>query len=187
MPVVKQACAAGLKAFQLREKDWPTRQLFETARRLKKITDSTQTKLFINDRVDLAAAVGAAGVHLTSASLPVAVVRKIAAAPKLIGVSTHSLAQAQQAEAAGADFILFGPVFDTPSKRQYGPPQGLGALEEITKSVRLPVFAVGGVTPQRAEWCRAAGAWGAAVISAIMAADNVREKVLEFGNALGSL
>lgn len=187
LPVVEQACAAGVKAIQLREKDWPARRVFEMAAQLKKICEPTRTKLFINDRADIADAVGAEGVHLTSQSLSVPVVRRILTPPKLIGVSIHSLAEAVQAQNAGADFVVFGPVFDTPSKRAFGPPQGLMKLKEVAQSINLPVLAIGGIDPQRAQMCRECGAHGAAVISSIMSADNVNEKIKEFETALGSL
>ena len=187
MPVMQQACAAGVKAAQLREKDWSARQVFETAAELKKICEPTQTQLFINDRADIADAVGAEGVQLTAGSLAPPIVRKILSTPKLIGVSTHSLSEAVLAEAADADFIVFGPVFETQSKRTYGPPQGLKRLQQVVESVRIPVFAVGGIDPPRARVCLDHGAWGVAVISAIMSADNVKEKMLEFEKALGSL
>lgn len=186
-PVIQEACRAGVKAVQLREKDWSARQIFQTAAELKKICAPSLTKLFINDRADIADAVSADGVQLTAESLPVPIIRNIVTSPKLIGVSTHSLADAQTAEAEGADFILFGPVFDTPSKRPFGQPQGLGGLNAIVKGVKIPVFAVGGIDSERAFQCREYGAWGVALISAIMSADNITKKILEFETALGSL
>ncbi len=187
LPVARVACAAGIKAIQLREKGWSARQVFETATQLKEICGASRTKLFINDRADIADAVGADGIHLTSQSLPVSVVRNFVTFPKLIGVSTHSLAEAALAEANGADFIVFGPIFDTPSKRVYGSPQGLEKLKQVAKGVRIPVFAVGGIDSERAFQCRKNGAWGVALISAIMSADNITKKILEFETALGSL
>ena len=187
LPLIDEVCAAGIKAIQLREKDLSAREMFRMATDLKKICAAAQSKLLINDRADIAEGVGADGVHLTSRSMPVPVVRSVLTSPKVIGVSIHSLAEAVQAQAEGADFAVFGPVFDTPSKRAYGPPQGLEKLSEVVQSVTIPVFAVGGIDPQGALKCRECGAWGVAVISSIISADNVRERILEFEQALGGV
>ena len=183
--VVDEACAAGVKAVQLREKDLAAAHLFETGAELLRVTRKHQARLLINERVDVALAVGADGVQLTSRSLPVEAARALLPPDRLIGVSTHSVEEAKQAEKAGADFLLFGPVFDTPSKRAYGPPQGLEKLRRVADSVTRPVFAVGGVTPERTASCLAHGAWGVAVISAIAGAERVAQAVAAFRHALG--
>ena len=183
--VVKEACEAGIKAVQLREKDLSPVELFHMAEELKKICQSYRAKLFINDRMDVAMAVEADGIQLTSKSLPVDVVRRFYS--RLIGVSTHSLDEALLAQKGGADFILFGPVFYTPSKIQYGEPQGLSRLQHITLNVKLPVFAVGGITSDRAKTCLEAGAHGVAVISAIMSSENIKASVCEFKKRLQDL
>jgi thiamine-phosphate pyrophosphorylase len=187
LPVVKRACAAGVRAVQLREKDWPARQTFEVAAQIKALCNTSNTKLFINDRADIAAALGADGVHLTSQSLSVHIVRTVFPNNMLVGTSTHSAEEAIHAESDGADFIVFGPVFPTPSKWAYGPPQGLDRLKETASKVRIPVFAIGGIDPARAELCKKYGAWGVAVISSILSADNIHEKVREFEKTLESL
>jgi len=102
-----------------------------------------------------------------------------------IGASVHSIDEAVGAEAAGAEWLFFGPVYDTPSKRRYGPPQGLSALERVASAVAVPVIAIGGVTPERVEDVRAAGAHGVAVISAILAADSPATATQRFLDALG--
>ena len=167
-----EAClGAGLRAVQLREKDLAARDLLSMARALRESTRRHGAKLLINDRADVALAVGADGVQRAGTSLPVSALRSISPPGFLIGASVHSVAEALAAEPEGADFLLFGPVYDTPSKRQYGPPQGLAALERVASAVRLPVFAVGGVTPARVAEVMRAGASGVAVIAAILGSD----------------
>jgi len=185
-PVIEEACRAGVKAVQLREKDLSARALFELAHEMKNICHRSGTKLFINDRADIAAAVAADGVHLTAQSLPLPAARTLLKT-KLVGVSTHSLAEAEHAAAAGCDFILFGPIFETPSKSAFGPPQGLGRLQDVAKRVSVPVFAVGGIMPPRSRACLEHGAFGVAVISAIMGAPNAAQAINDFKNYMGEL
>ena len=140
--------------------------LYELTTRAAKITGGSKTRLLVNDRADIARAAGADGVHLTGRSLPANVVRNIFGPEFVIGVSTHSLAEARAAQAAGADFVVFGPIFDTESKRAFGPPQGLAKLREIARELRgFPVIAIGGVTPDNIDECISAGATGVAGIS----------------------
>jgi thiamine-phosphate pyrophosphorylase len=130
------------------------------------ITRGSRTRLLVNDRVDIALAAGADGVHLTSQSLPADVVRNICGPDFLIGVSTHSLAEARAARAAGADFVVFGPIFDTESKRAFGEPQGLDKLREVASELgEFPVLAIGGITRENFAACIEAGASGIAGIS----------------------
>ena len=120
----------------------------------------------MNDRVDIALAAGADGVHLTAQSLPADVVRNICGPEFLIGTSTHSLAEARAAQTAGADFVVFGPIFDTESKRAFGEPQGLDKLREVTSELgQFPVLAIGGITRENFAACVDAGASGIAGIS----------------------
>src|SRR5262249_58621233 len=114
----------------------------------------------IKDRADVAVAVGADGVQRTHASLPVAALRRIVPSGCVIGASVHSLDEARVAESGGADFLVFGPVYDTPSKRQYGAPQGLEGLSEVSAAIARPVIAVGGITPDRVREGIEAGAAG---------------------------
>src|SRR5690348_13202846 len=140
---------AQIPLFQIREKSLPARVLYDLTTRAVEITRGTRTRLLVNDRVDIARAANADGVHLTARSLPADVVRKICGPEFLIGVSTHSLAEARAAQAAGADFVVFGPVFDTESKRAFGAPQGLDKLREVTRALgKFPVLAIGGVTEE---------------------------------------
>lgn len=167
--VVAAALDAGLPAVQLRDKDLPGAALYVLAERLRELTARAGALLLVNDRVDVALAVAADGVHLGGGSMPVDVVRGMVPDGTLIGVSTHAPGEAA---AAGADFTHFGPVYATPSKAAYGPPQGEDRLGEAVRASRAPVLAVGGVSAQHGPALRAAGAAGAAVIRAILAADD---------------
>ena len=183
--MVEECLEAGLRAVQLREKDLPLRALLALATPLREATRRRKASLLINDRVDVALAVGADGVQRTHDSLPVPVLRAIGGPGLLIGASVHSVEEARTAAGEGADFIVFGPVFDTPSKRPYGPPQGLEALQRVTAAVATPVLAIGGITATRVRVVLAAGAAGVAVISAILAAARPGEATRAFLDALG--
>src|SRR5689334_25279397 len=126
--LVQAAVDAEVPLFQIREKSLSARSLYELVVRAVSITRGSKTRLMVNDRVDVARAAGADGVHLTARSLPADVVRKICGPDFLIGVSTHTLDEARAAQAAGADFVVFGPIFETESKRAFGEPQGLDKL-----------------------------------------------------------
>ena len=165
LELVAAAVAARVPLFQIREKQLSGRALYELTTRALEITRGTATRLLVNDRSDIASAAGADGVHLTTQSLPASVVRKIYGAEFLIGVSTHSRAEALAARAGGADFVVFGPVFETESKREFGEPQGLQRLQELTSELRdFPVVAIGGIALDNVEACFAAGASGVAAI-----------------------
>jgi thiamine-phosphate pyrophosphorylase len=180
---VAAACAAaGLPALQVREKDLSVTALASLARRLRALRPAPF--LIVNDRADVALAVGADGVQRTHASLPVADLCVIADKRLRVGASVHSRAEAVQAAAEGAAWVVFGPVYDTPSKRAYGAPQGLAALAEVAAAVDVPVVAIGGITPARVAAVRGAGAHGVAVISAILAADDPAAATREFLDTL---
>ncbi|WP_447973318.1 thiamine phosphate synthase [Nitrospira sp. Kam-Ns4a] len=171
--LLHQALGAGLRAVQLREKDLPTRELLTLAEEALGCVRRHGGWLFVNDRVDLVLALGADGVHLRADSLPVRVTRRLLPPDRLIGVSAHSAEEVVRAEAEGADFVVLGPVYDTPSKRAYGAPIGLKPIEEASRRCRLPVFAIGGITVARVREVRQAGAAGIAVVSAILSAPEV--------------
>jgi thiamine-phosphate pyrophosphorylase len=185
LDVVDACLAAGLRAVQLREKDLAVRDLLELAVRVRERTRRHGARLLVNDRADVALAVGADGVQRTHASLPVSALRAMGGGRLLIGASVHSLDQAREAEAQAADFLVFGPVYDTPSKRRYGPPKGLAALDRVAAAVRCPVLAVGGITPPRVPEVLEAGAAGVAVISAILGAPSPADATKAFVDALG--
>lgn len=162
---VRAALDGGIDAVQLREKDLPAAALLPLAERLRQLTAEYGAKLLINDRIDVALAVDADGVHLGGHSLPPTIARKLLGPRRLIGVSCHSLADVQAAPPA--DFATCGPVFFTPSKAAFGAPLGLEAFAAICAAAPLPVFALGGVTPDNAAAVRAAGAAGLAFIGAV--------------------
>ena len=170
--VVADALRGGLRAVQLREKNLAAAQLFEIAVELRQLTREYGAKLLVNDRVDVALAAGADGVHLGKGGLPVREARRILGSERLIGYSAHSADEALQAQRDGADFVTLGPVYHTPSKAQYGEPLGLSALSEAVRVVAIPVFALGGVKHSSVAEVLSAGAHGVALISAIMAAPN---------------
>lgn len=167
---VAAAIQGGVRAVQLREQDLSAAELYPLARELRELTAHHGVRLLINDRLDVAQAVGADGVHLGGRSLPVAVARKVLGPEKLIGVSTHRCDEIPAAQRDGADFVTFGPVFFTPSKAGYGEPVGLDGLREACAAPPLPVFALGGVTLERLPGLHAAGCRRIALIAAILAA-----------------
>jgi thiamine-phosphate pyrophosphorylase len=173
--VLEQALDGGVRAVQLREKDLSGRELFLLAERCQKLCRTYQAALFINDRVDVALAVDAAGVQLGKLSIPVETARTLLGSQKLIGVSTHTLQEAKEAEQSGADFVLFGPVYFTASKAVYGSPQGLSALKTIVDNISLPVYAIGGITLENIQSTKNIGVRGVALISAIVSASHPKE------------
>ncbi len=180
LEAVEQALRGGVKAVQLREKELGTRELLALAYSMRALTARYDAKLFINDRADIAIAVKADGVHLGRTGIPVYAARKASEGRLMVGVSTHSLQEAQQAEADGADFITLGPVYETPSKMQYGKPIGIHLLNEATKNCRIPVFAIGGIKIGRVEEVLEQGSSGAALISAILTAEDIQKTTEEF-------
>ena len=142
------------------------RVLYELVSRCAELTRGSSTRLLVNDRFDVAGATGADGVHLRETSLPPRVVREACGEEFVIGVSTHSLESARAARDGGADFVVFGPVFETESKLAYGSPQGLEKLREVATALQgFPVLALGGITIDNAERCIEVGASGFAGIS----------------------
>ena len=177
---VEESLKGGARAVQLREKDAGTRELLDAAYSLREITKRYKARLFINGRVDIAMAVGADGVHLGISDIPVHAARKAAGNDMLIGASAHSVAEAKRAEQEGADFVTFGPVYETPSKLQYGKPVGVQTIERVKEEVSIPVFAIGGINRERVGEALKAGAYGVALISAIMASENIKSSTEEF-------
>ena len=177
---IEEALKGGVKAVQLREKDLATRSLLSMAYSLRELTSAYRAKLFINDRVDIAMAVEADGVHLGGESMPAFAARKAAGKAMLIGVSAHSIGEAKKAEEEGADFITLGPIFETPSKIKYGPPLGPGLLRETREKISIPVFAIGGIKKERVGSVLESGASGMALISAILGSEDIRSNTEEF-------
>jgi thiamine-phosphate pyrophosphorylase len=182
--VVGECLGAGLPAVQVREKDLGAGDLAFLCRRLRALTRDRDALLIVNDRVDVALAVGADGVQRTEASLEVDDIRAVAGPRLGIGASVHALQAAVDAELKGADWVVFGPIYDTPSKRPWGPPQGVDRLAKVAAAVRVPVLAIGGITPARVAEVRRAGAAGVAVVSAILGADSPAAATRQFLDAL---
>ena len=177
--VIAAAARGGLGAVQLREKDLSARELYDLGVRLQEVLSPYRVPLLINDRIDVALALNAAGVHLAGHSLPTRIARRTLGPHKLLGVSTHSLDAARQAAEEGADFVVFGPVFATPSKLAYGPPQGLPQLAAVVREVPIPVLGIGGITPANLPQVRQTGAHGVAMIRAVLAAPDPCEATQE--------
>ncbi|MEC4888941.1 MAG: thiamine phosphate synthase [Nitrospira sp.] len=181
---VRLAVEAGLPAVQLRERDLPTGDLLALARTIHDITKPRGVPLLINDRVDLALALDLDGVHLRANSLPVSVARRLLGGHRLLGVSTHSIDEVRRANDDGADYVIVGPVFDTPSKRAFGMPLGLERLAEACGGSSIPVFAIGGITRERIADVRRAGAYGVAMIGGILGRRDVGTATAEMCAAL---
>jgi thiamine-phosphate pyrophosphorylase len=183
---IRAAARAGVDWVQIREKDLSSRNLFAlvcasvaAANELADGKGERKTQIYVNDRLDVALAARAAGVHLGGESLPAAdVVRWCRAgnapAEFRIGASCHSAEAAQEAEQSGADYVFFGPVFETPSKKSFGPPQGTERLSRVCGAVRIPVIAIGGVNETNAQECIRAGATGVAAIRLFQGAANAQ-------------
>ena len=183
--VIAAAARGGLGAVQLREKDLSARDLHDLGVSLQETLDPYRVPLLINDRIDVALALDAAGVHLAGHSLPTRSARRVLGPNKLIGVSTHNLDAARRAAEEGADFVVFGPVFATPSKLAYGPPQGLPRLAEIVRDVPVPVIGIGGITAANVPQVMQAGAHGVAMIRAVLAAPDPCAATQELCRLLG--
>jgi thiamine-phosphate pyrophosphorylase len=173
--------AAGVRFLQLRIKDQPTRRFVELARAIQDRATACRALLIINDRADIASLVGAAGVHLGQEDLLPADARVLLGPEKIVGFSTHNLAQAERAAAEGvADYLGFGPIYATTSKLKPDPVQGLEGLRRIRARVAMPIVAIGGITRETTPAVLAAGADAVAVIGDIVRAPDVRARIAEF-------
>jgi thiamine-phosphate pyrophosphorylase len=184
VPLLQQMLAAGTPAIQLRERDLSVRELLTLAREVQAVTALHRSQLLINDRIDVALALDGVGVHLRSNSLPILVARQLLGAQHLLGISVHSIEEAVLAELQGADYIILGPIYETPSKQMFGPPLGIHVLERACERVRIPIIGIGGVTAVRAREMRRAGAFGAAVITAILGANDVESATRDLLDAV---
>ena len=184
VPLLQQVLAVGMPVIQLRERDLSARELMTLAREVQAVTASCRSQLLINDRIDVALALEGVGVHLRSNSLPVSAARQLLGPRRLLGISVHSVEEGLSAQSQGADYIVLGPVYETPSKKMFGPPLGIHTLEKACGLVRIPIIGIGGVTAARAREMRCAGAFGAAVITAILGAADVESATRELLDAV---
>ncbi len=173
--IILQAVEGGVDTVQLREKDLNTRDLYNLAKEAREITKKKDVKLIINDRVDIAIAVNADGVHLGWQSLGIEIVRRMIGQDKLIGFSAHSLKDAESAEKSGADYVSISPIFNTKHKGFSVKPFGAGEVGKIKKLVTIPVIALGGINEKNVNEVLENGADGIAVISAILLSKNPRQ------------
>ncbi len=168
LEVLEELLQAGVKMIQLREKDLSAAELYPLAKELRALCHRHKSLLLINDRIDLAQAVGADGVHLGGHSLPIKVARKILGSSYLIGASTHSATEVKSAQNQGADFITYGPIYFTPSKAAYGNPVGIESLHDICDTCKIPVYALGGIKTNNMKETLQTGIHGVAIISALI-------------------
>ena len=181
LEVIGKAARAGCQLIQIREKDMSAKELTAFTRAAIECARPHGARVLVNDRLDVAMAAGADGVHLRASSIPAREVRAVAAKTGLddflIGVSTHSVAEAKLAEDGGADFIVCGPVYDTPSKRAFGPPLGLDVFAEILDAVETPVLAVGGINLSNYREPLRRGAAGVAAIGLFADVENLEQTI----------
>ena len=172
LEVARSAMAGGAGMVQLREKDLDGKELLHLARDLVEAARQAggRCRVLVNDRLDVALAAKAAGVHLPAEGLPIGDVRRHAPKKFLVGRSVHTAAEAQKARKEGADYLILGPIFATPSKAAYGPPLGPAVLRKVAEAVDIPVWAIGGITPDTAAELRGMPIAGVAAITAIAGA-----------------
>lgn len=177
---VLQAVSCGVEVVQYRNKNAETRQMYEEAMRLREICRDSGSIFLINDRVDIALATEADGVHLGQSDMPCLAARKLLGQERIIGVTVHSLAEALQAESMGADYLGVSPIFQTATKPDAGKPAGIRLIEELRAQVEIPLIAIGGINHSNAGEVVRAGADGLCAISCVVAKENVRDEILKF-------
>jgi len=175
---VLQAVSCGVEVVQYRNKNAETRQMYEEAVRLREIC--RDSIFLINDRVDIALAAEADGVHLGQSDMPCLAARKLLGHDKIIGVTVHNLGEALEAECIGADYLGVSPIFQTATKPDAGKPAGISLIEEIRSRVDIPLIAIGGINHCNANEVVRAGADGLCAISCVVARENVREEIIKF-------
>ncbi len=173
--VAHAAIRGGATAIQFREKGARTRELIETGQELRGLTRAAGVPLIVNDRVDVALAVDADGVHVGQEDMPATIARRLIGEDRVLGVSATSLEEAVRGEQDGADYLGLGPIFPTSSKRDAAPPMGLDGLATVAARVGIPIVAIGGINGMNIESVIEAGADGVAVISAMVSAPDVEE------------
>jgi thiamine-phosphate pyrophosphorylase len=178
---IRRALDWGVRFIQIREKDLNDRALYELVCRIVRLAGKKRCRIIVNSRADIALAAGAHGVHLPAGGLPAGYIRDWVTKSFLVGASAHSLREARRAVEQGVDYLLLGPVFDTPSKRRYGPPLGLNVLRRVCARMPVPVFALGGIKSETIGPVLQAGACGVAAITLFQAGSAFRDlKKLDF-------
>ena len=178
--VISELLDAGVTAIQLREKDLSPDELIRLAQPIAELCRNYTAKLFINTDVGAARNVGAAGVHLPRSAGSVGAVKAQTGDNFYVGCSVHAFEAAEKRETEGANFLTYSPIYPTRSKPGYGPPVGVENLAKMTRRVKLPVFALGGITPTRVPECLAAGAFGVAVMSGVMTPKNAGKQAKHY-------
>jgi thiamine-phosphate pyrophosphorylase len=178
--ILKEAAEAGAQLFQYRDKQASMRDAYRQALALKQAAVDCGALLIVNDRCDLAQAVDADGVHLGQDDLLVTDARRLLGPGKLIGLSTHNPDQVTVTASQGPDYLGFGPIFATATKRDHDPVVGLDGLRKVRALTNLPIFAIGGISLEAVKQVREAGADGAAIVSAVLTAPNIGEAVRAF-------
>ncbi|WP_416353779.1 thiamine phosphate synthase [Agrilactobacillus fermenti] len=186
LAVITQACQNGVSLVQLREKDQSSRELYRIALEVKQITDQYEIPLIIDDRLDIAQAVDAAGVHLGQSDLPVDVARQLLGPDKIIGATTKTLAQAQTAEKLGADYLGVGAIFPTKTHVKTVP-TSVATLTTIRQNVQIPVYAIGGLKADNLQVLAPAHVAGVAVVSAIMQAPDAAKATRDLKAAIANV
>ena len=184
VPLLQRVLRAAAPAIQLRERDLSAKELVTLVREVQAVTASRRSQLLINDRIDVALALEGVGVHLRSNSLPVSVARQLLGGQRLLGISVHAVEEGLSAQSQGADYIVLGPIYETPTKQMFGPPLGIHTLEKACRLVRIPIIGIGGVTAVRAREMRHAGAFGVAVVTAVLGAADVESATHELLDAV---
>lgn len=182
--VVEQALKGGAQVIQLREKKYSTAKLIELGKQLRKLTLEYQATFIVNDRVDVALAVDADGVHLGQDDMPLADARKLLGTKKIIGISVDNLVEAKKAEKTGADYIGVGPIFPTNSKDDAAAPLGLDTLKDIAQNITIPIVAIGGINTTNVSQVIKAGADAISVISAIVSAADIEKAARILANII---
>lgn len=176
-PILSQLLKGGARILQLRAKEMAANKSLKLAGEIREMTRAAGSLFIVNDRIDIALAAHADGVHLGQEDLPLYIARQLLGRDKIIGISTHDLAQAGEAEKGGADYIGFGPIFGTSTKETGYSARGLEMLKEVRKAVKIPIVAIGGINETNVAQVWEAGADSAAIISDLMGAEDVAGKV----------
>ncbi len=172
---IEEAIKGGVTIVQIREKDASTREFYNIAKEVKEVTDKYNIPLIINDRLDIALAVDAAGVHLGQSDMSIEVARKILGEEKIIGISAGNLEEALEAEKSGADYLGIGAIFYTGTKKDIDEPIGLEGLKEIINKIKIPSVAIGGINKDNTEDVIKTGVNGISVISAILGYEDTKK------------